>query len=147
MYGTAAIGDGDRLLPARRELFEVGHGHAAAERLEVLDDASAERSRVEDLRPIGPDALERPRQLRLLEDAARLDAVAATHVGARELAMKGCVALQRGRVLVHLLDVELDQREALARQPDGRRESLRQRLAAVRPHQLGPAGEIAGHAD
>ena len=38
MHRAAAIAHGDRILPLRRDLLEVGHRHVAAERLELRDD-------------------------------------------------------------------------------------------------------------
>ena len=56
------------------------------------------------------------------------------------------MAAQFGADALDLLDVEFDQRIAVAREPDRRGEHFRQLLAAVGAHQLAPAREIARRA-
>src|SRR3989440_7659481 len=51
----------DRLLPARRDRFEVGYRHVAAERLKMRHDRLPERAAVEKLRAFGRERSEERR--------------------------------------------------------------------------------------
>src|SRR5205823_14080095 len=108
------IGGGDRLLPARRDRFEVRHRHVAAERLKMRNDRLPKRAAVKKLRAFGREAFERGCEVGLLQDAPGRKAAASIHVDAREFPAEG-VALDRRTMLVGLIDVEFDEREAVTR--------------------------------
>lgn len=74
MHLAAAIGDSDRLLPARRDRFEVGHRHVAAERFEMRDDRLPKRAAIEILRALRREAFERGCKVGLLQHASGLHA-------------------------------------------------------------------------
>ena len=112
----------------------------------MRDDGLPELSAIEQFRPRGGEPLERAGKLRLREHAPGCGLVATAQVVAGELAAQRWITLDGGRMLVDFVDIELDQREAIAREHGRRRQRIAERLLAVRAHELGPAGEIARHA-
>ena len=123
VHGAAAIADA-RSAPssAARPPSRSAMRQAAAELLEMGDDGLPERAAVEQLagpRPRGASSV-RARS-GCLSTRARLDACRRRPCRcAPARRRRPGSALSCGRVLVDLLDVELDQREAVARERDGR---------------------------
>ena len=145
MHDTAAIHHRDRVLPFRRDLFEIAHRHVAAERFEMRDDRVAKFSAIEQLRAFSGEPFERAGKVRLREHPSSHCLVAAAQIIASELAVERRVRLQCRRVLVQLLDIELDQRKAVARERGRRLERIAQRFFPMRAHKFGPTAKVARH--
>ena len=93
------------------------------------------------------EPLERAGKLGLREHAPGLGLVAAAQVVAGEFAAERRMALDRGRMFVGFVDIELDQRKTVTRKRCRRRQRIAERLPAVCADQFGPACEVTRHAD
>jgi hypothetical protein len=124
--GAAAIAHRHRIDPLRLGVHKVVHGEAAAELDQAFDQLLAQRPAIHQRGTIGCQRLQRFGEVGLLENGAqgRPAAADAFEIGARPFGVELVLAAQLVGDAADLLDVELDQAEAVARDADRRREQL-----------------------
>src|SRR5436190_6952742 len=126
MDRAAAIGHRHRIDPLGLEVGEVVHGEAAAQLGQAFDHLLAQRAAVQQAGALVAQRLERVGEVWLLQHGTELRPAAgqALEVVARPFGIERRLPAQLAADAADLLDVELNQAEAVARDTDRRREQL-----------------------